>query len=167
MTLHPFLLGLLLLTAVQDGNSTPPPGEAVLGTWFVESDKGNIHLEITREKDIYSGRISWIEEPLFPESHPRAGEPKTDIYNPEESLRNRPLLDLVLLTGFRFYPGKEEWKDGRIYAADNGKTYRCWMRLEDDGRLKVRGYIKVGFAKIGRSMHWTRVEELPEMDPSR
>ncbi len=59
------------------------------------------------------------------------------------------------MTGFA-YAGKQTWKKGTIYDPDNGKTYKCKVRLGDDGVLNVRGYI--GVSMIGRTSLWTRVE---------
>lgn len=52
---------------------------------------------------------------------------------------------------------KNEWSGGRITDPDNGKAYRCIMKLQDRGaRLEVHGYI--GFALIGRSQYWQRIK---------
>ena len=151
-----FCLALALVLAGPVASASG--SDAVVGTWYVESDKGDVHITITGTGGEYRGAITWMEEPEYPADHPRAGQPKTDTENPEEELRDRPILGLELMYGFRWDEADREWKDGRIYAADSGKTYRCKLKLEEDGRLKVRGYVKVGFVKLGRSMHWTRVE---------
>jgi uncharacterized protein (DUF2147 family) len=52
---------------------------------------------------------------------------------------------------------KNEWSGGHITDPNNGKTYRCIMKLRDNGtRLEVHGYI--GFALIGRSQYWQRIK---------
>jgi uncharacterized protein (DUF2147 family) len=51
--------------------------------------------------------------------------------------------------------GKGTWHKGTIYDANDGKTYKCKMRLEGEDTLKVRGFI--GFSMIGRTEEWTRV----------
>lgn len=49
------------------------------------------------------------------------------------------------------------WEGGDILDPDNGKVYRCRLRVVDDNRsLEVRGYI--GFALLGRTQVWERVE---------
>ena len=84
-----------------------------------------------------------------------AGEPKVDTNNPDPALQSRPIMGLELMKNFKFV-GKGAWKKGTIYDPDNGKTYKCKLRLGDDGVLNVRGYI--GISMIGRTSHWTRVE---------
>jgi uncharacterized protein (DUF2147 family) len=46
---------------------------------------------------------------------------------------------------------------GEILDPENGKTYKCKMKLSEDGnKLEVRGF--VGFSLLGRSQTWTREE---------
>jgi uncharacterized protein (DUF2147 family) len=50
-----------------------------------------------------------------------------------------------------------EWSNGFITDPDNGKTYRCIMKLHDNGtKFEVRGYI--GISLIGRSQFWYKVK---------
>lgn len=51
---------------------------------------------------------------------------------------------------------KDEYVDGDILDPDNGKIYRCKIRLEAGGaRLVVRGFL--GVALFGRSQIWERI----------
>lgn len=50
-----------------------------------------------------------------------------------------------------------EYQGGEILDPENGKTYKCKMKLSEDGnKLEVRGFI--GFSLLGRSQIWTREE---------
>jgi uncharacterized protein (DUF2147 family) len=57
-----------------------------------------------------------------------------------------------MLWGFE-YEGDNTWKKGRIYDPENGKTYKCKMKLEG-ATLKVRGSV----GPFGRTTEWTRVQ---------
>lgn len=48
------------------------------------------------------------------------------------------------------------WEDGKIMDPENGKVYDCYIELESDDKLKVRGYI--GFSLLGRTQYWYREE---------
>jgi len=50
--------------------------------------------------------------------------------------------------------GKSTYKGGRILDPENGKTYKCRIKLVDDV-LEVRGYI--GIPALGRTQKWYRV----------
>ena len=48
-----------------------------------------------------------------------------------------------------------DYSGGRIMDPEDGKIYRCKLRLIDGGKkLEVRGYI--GFALLGRTQTWLR-----------
>jgi uncharacterized protein (DUF2147 family) len=134
-------------------------GDEILGVWATdpEGEGGQAHIEIYAVGEIYSGKIVWLEEPLYLEGDDdgEAGEPKVDTNNPDLALQSRPIMGLDLMKGF-IYDGKGTWKKGTIYDPDNGKTYKCKVKIGDDGELNVRGFI--GISMIGRTSRWTRVE---------
>jgi uncharacterized protein (DUF2147 family) len=142
--LIPFVLANILQTAAQTREA-----DLVVGTWLVQDKKAKI--QIYQKSGKYHGKIVWLKEP-----DDESGKPKLDKENPEESLRTRPLLGLVMLRDF-VYDEDREWEDGEIYDPKNGKTYSCVMTLSEDGKtLDVRGYI--GFSFIGRTQVWTRAD---------
>lgn len=44
---------------------------------------------------------------------------------------------------------------GTITDPENGKEYKCYIELEGDSKLKVRGY--VGVAALGRTQYWYKL----------
>jgi len=122
--------------------------EAPLGRWL--TDGGKSQVEIKKCGETLCGEIVWLKEP-----NNEAGEPQTDERNPDEAMRDRPILGLRLLSGFVRDGGKEAWRDGKIYNPEDGKTYSATMTLEKPDRLKVRGY--VGLPLFGKSQIWSRV----------
>lgn len=122
--------------------------DAILGEWYSENNESLIEIYKTGNK--FFGKIIWLKEPL------RDGKPKIDDKNPDVKLRERPIIGLVILRDFVF-DGKEEWADGKIYDPKSGKTYSCYMELENKDKLKIRGYI--GISLIGRTTYWTRKKE--------
>lgn len=76
------------------------------------------------------------------------GRPHTDIKNPDATLRNRPLVGLVLLSDFK--EAGEHWK-GTIYDPESGRSYNSKASRNADGTLKVQGCI----AFICRTQTWT------------
>lgn len=126
-------------------------GDILLGKWVTEEGKGRV--EIYKEDGKYSGKIIWLKEPNYPEGDPLAGQPRRDLNNPDESEHDQPIIGLVVLHEFK-YAGDNTWKKGTIYDPENGKTYKCTITLDEDGSLKVRGFI--GISLIGRTSVWTR-----------
>jgi uncharacterized protein (DUF2147 family) len=68
--------------------------------------------------------------------------------------RNKPILGMVIIKGLR-KDGKE-YNDGQILDPKNGKLYKCFITLEGNDKLKLRGY--VGVAMFGRTQYWSRVK---------
>ncbi len=79
--------------------------------------------------------------------------PRTDVSNPDTTLRSRPLCGLTIGTAFTL-DGSDRAKDGKVYDPESGKTYSAQMQGSGDA-LKLRGYI--GVALLGRTETWHRV----------
>lgn len=128
--------------------------DAIVGVWKTDpTDRGYAHVEVSRRDGLFEGRVVWLSKPDFPPGDPAAGEPKVDRLNPDLELRGRPILGMELMGGFRYADGV--WKGGRIYDPETGKTYRCTIRLGDDGTLRLRGFI--GISLLGRTTVWAPV----------
>ena len=126
--------------------------DRVLGLWLTE--KADAHVRVERVGDSYQGQIVWLKQPQYPadDDQGMAGRDKIDRENPDPARRGRPIIGLRIVEGFRFRDG--EWRDGRIYDPENGKTYKCRMWFDGE-TLRLRGYI--GISLLGRSTSWTRV----------
>lgn len=120
----------------------------VLGEWYSENNESLVQIYKSNGK--YYGKLMWLKEPM------RRGQPKMDDFNPDEKLRTRPLIGLVILKDFVF-DGDNEWKDGKIYDPKSGKTYSCYMKFKEKNVLKIRGYF--GISLIGRTTLWTKKTE--------
>lgn len=125
----------------------PAEADVILGIWY--NGEKDAKIEIYHCDDKYCGKIVWLKEPI------EDGHPKKDKHNPDISLAQRGLMGLNILSGFR-YDGDNTWEDGDIYNPRDGKTYSCYLKLLDDGTLKVRGFI--GISLIGKTQYWTRPE---------
>lgn len=126
ISLFPGLLALI-------GPATAAQADDILGRYW-NPDRDGI-VEIYSEDGVFNGRVIWSAEPMI------------DTGNPDNTLRSRNMLGVPFLTGFRF-DGDDRWVGGRVYAADDGRTYRGKLWIED-GNLKMRGF--VGVSLLGRT----------------
>ncbi|HEU4708729.1 MAG TPA: DUF2147 domain-containing protein [Methylophilaceae bacterium] len=89
--------------------------------------------------------------------YPAPGEPESPLcVHCPAKLHNSPIVGMKILDGLK---RKDEYlfEGGQILDPEEGKTYRCRMRLAPDGKtVKVTGYI--GISLLGRSESWTRQE---------
>lgn len=138
-----FLFVLIAIIGFSKNNDNP---DAIIGTWLNSSGKGQI--QIYKQGNKYYGKLIWLKEP-----NDEKGKPKLDANNPNDELKIKPLSGLIILRDFKHDDG--EWTGGRIYDPQNGKDYKCFMKLKDNKTLSVRGYI--GISLLGRTEVWTRV----------
>lgn len=121
--------------------------DAIIGKWI--NSTGEAHVDITKRGEKYFGKIVWLKEPKD-----EKGNTKTDVKNPDESLRSKSILGLEILKNFIYEDNK--WTDGKIYDPKSGKTYSCNMTMKGNDILNMRGYI--GISLIGRSETWKRIK---------
>ena len=118
----------------------------VLGEWY-NAEKDAV-ITLFEDGETVSGKITWMLHP-----NDSNGNPKTDPNNPDEKLRSRARLGMVMMSCFA-YDEDNIWEDGELYDPKKGKTYSGILTLKDANTLDLRGYI--GFSFIGRSSTWTR-----------
>lgn len=130
-------------TVFAAANTNP---DDIVGIWLNANGQGQI--QIYKEGGKYFGKLFWLKEPNGPK-----GNPKLDANNPDKSLQSKPLIGSLILRNFKYDDG--EWNSGRIYDPQNGKDYKCYIKLKDARTLSLRGYI--GISLLGRTEIWTRV----------
>lgn len=143
------LLAVILLAPAAYGADA----DAILGFWNTKDREAK--FEIYKCGEEYCGKISCLKYPNYPPSDKKglAGLPKMDLENPDPTLRNRPMVGLPLLEGFR-YVDENRWEGGKIYNPEDGRMYSAMLWLDGKDQLKLRGYI--GFSLLGRTETWVR-----------
>ena len=139
-------VALVAATVTWAGGAARAADPAAVGLWVVQDGKAAVAIAPCGDK--LCGAITWLKTPLNDQ-----GKPKTDIHNSDKALQARLLCGLQMLSGFAA-DGDNAWSGGQIYDAEHGDLYSSNMRVQDDGTLKVRGYI--GFSLLGKSQVWTR-----------
>ncbi|HKJ78257.1 MAG TPA: DUF2147 domain-containing protein [Prolixibacteraceae bacterium] len=143
-------LTVLLLLVVYSLTSFAQEADKILGVWWNEEKTSKIEIE--KKDGKYIGTIVY----MVPEKYEN-GQPPKDKENPDESLRNRSVVGLQILSGFEYDAKDKEWTDGKIYDPKTGNTYDCYAWLENDDLLKLKGFVG-GIRWLGRSSEWYRTE---------
>lgn len=139
----PSKLSALALAALISTTSPALAAESINGNW--KTEEGDAVIKITKCGATVCGRIhKYLVTP--PE-----GVDQKDINNPNKKLRNRTLLGMAILTGFKS-DGKI-WR-GKVYDPKTGKTYRSEVSLNSANSLKMKGCI----AFFCQGQNWTRVK---------
>jgi len=122
--------------------------DKIEGEWYNEEKTSKI-LIYKAVDGYFWGKIVWLKEPI------RYGKPRVDEFNPDDKLKNRPLINLPVLIRFTKTDDKT-YDGGKIYDAKSGKTYKSTITYRSDKELGIRGYI--GISLIGRTTTFTRAD---------
>lgn len=122
----------------------------VFGLWLTEAGTGTIRIVDCGPGPMAGTPCGVIETAEIPD-----GEPTTDVNNPDPAQHDQPIIGLTMLDGFE--AKKDEWKKGRIYDPETGKSYKSVIALDEDDPniLKVKGCI----AFLCQTQRWTRIVE--------
>lgn len=128
-------------------------GVELAGLWQeYNDDTGNPEALIRITKmtdDTYEAKI----EKIIPDTAENSASLCTHCTG---SLHNRPLLGLRILSGLK-RRDKLTFEEGEIIDPDDGKIYRCNIRLSEDGKTsQVTGYLS--FNWIGHSEIWRKAK---------
>lgn len=124
----------------------------ILGLWITEkSSSGNQIIVNFYEKDKkYFGKIERLTM-----RYDENGDLKKDLNNPDKSKRELPLEGIDFVSNFNYNEENMKYENGFIYDPSTGKTYSCYMQIQDDGTLKVQGHVK-GLTFLGKTQIWRR-----------
>ncbi len=134
--MHRFVpLRLLALAAIifAGWSSAPARAADVSGVWLTQA--GDAKVQVSRCGAALCGRVVWLREP----NDPATGKPQRDDKNENPALRTRPIVGLVLFIDMRA-TGPNRWS-GRIYNADDGKTYVSNVSFGGGDTLDVQGCV--------------------------
>ena len=112
------------------------------GLWLTEGGKSHVELGPCEHNEKWlCGRIVWLENP------------KKDVKNKDESLRDRPLVGIDVVRDLKD-EGGGKWDDGEIYNPEDGKTYDSELVEIDATTVEVSGCVWI----ICKEQTWKRIE---------
>jgi uncharacterized protein (DUF2147 family) len=103
------------------------------GIWLTQA--GDAKVRVSRCGGGICGVVVWLKDPI----DPATGKPQVDDKNPNQALTRRPIIGLTLFSGMRPV-GPNKWS-GRIYNADDGKTYASSISVAGPSTLRVEGCV--------------------------
>ena len=113
------------------------------GMWTAAEGKSRVRVSHCGAN--LCGNVASLREP-----NDENGKAKVDIHNENAALRTRPIIGVPILLSMA--PDGDAWK-GRIYNAEDGKTYSATFKLLTDNSAQVQGCVAAIFCK---SQVWTR-----------
>jgi uncharacterized protein (DUF2147 family) len=140
-----FIAFMLLLSAAAMAQRHP-----IERTWYNEEKTAKIRIFLATDGKYY-GKIAWLKS-----TSDELGNPRTDKENPDKNLRSKPLMDLIILSGFSVSADKHVLEGGKVYDPNNGKTYCGKLSLKSNV-IDLRGYV-CSLSFLGRTSQWTLAE---------
>lgn len=120
------------------------------GLWQSTDDKTDKPRSLIRITEHHNQYSAVIEKGLLPTD---TGEAICDKCT--DARKDQKIIGMTIAEGLK--KNGNQYDGGEILDPENGKTYRCKMKLDETGNvLEVRGYI--GLSLFGRSQLWHRVE---------
>jgi len=143
------LIGLSLMPLALWASAYKGGGDAIVGKWLVEQNGEKSYATITRSSNgTYECRLYWVEH-----SRDSAGNTYLDKKNPDKSLRNTPIDNVVLFSGLKYDASKNAWSGTKIYDPTRGIKANVNCTMEDENTIKLRGTV----LGIGETVYWKRL----------
>ena len=120
----------------------------ILGKWVNED--ATVRIEIFKTNHTYNSKIIWLASP-----NNGNGELKLDKNNPDNTLRNKPILGLVIINGLEFSTNNSMWINGKIYIPEKGKTANCNIKLSNKNEFSI----SVSKSIFSTTKKWQRYDE--------
>jgi uncharacterized protein (DUF2147 family) len=142
--LGPWCIAAAWALATSLSGAAPP--DAMLGTWLTDDGASKVVVTAAKAADgsgVYAGKVVWLKQPL------RDGKPVRDANNADAAQRERPILGLPILAGFKASGGG--WSAGTVYSPRAGTSYPAELSIGADGRLQL----KVDAGLVSKTDYWT------------
>lgn len=117
------------------------------GVWLTQA--GDARVQVSLCGGGVCGRIVWLRQPI----DPKTNKPQVDDKNPKPALQKRRIIGLSIFSGMKA-SGANKWS-GKIYDADDGKTYDANVSVKSADTLEVQGCV----GGLCGAETWTRFKQ--------
>lgn len=124
--------------------------DRIVGQWM--STENNMAVEIYKTGKFYEAKVIWVDNSNDKSTSMNTGY---DSRNPDETLRKRKVIGLVVMNGLMYNEQNNDWEQGKIYDPHNGKYWNAKAFLTKEGLLSVRGYW--GFQLLGKDLLFKKI----------
>ena len=122
----------------------------IVGEYLTDRGGSKSKVRVTKSADgTYNAQIFWVEKPLDAN-----GNKRKDVKNPDKSLRNVDIDQVVIVQGLKYEASKKMWGGAKIYDPSKGIRVNVTAEFETADKLKLRGTV----LGIGTTLYWTRIK---------
>lgn len=125
-------------------------GDNIVGEYLTDRGGSKSKVRVTKNNDgTYNAQIYWVEKPLD-----EKGNKRKDVKNPDKSLRNVDIDQVVIVKGLKYDKKDKTWGDAKIYDPSKGIRVNVTAEFVEEKKLKLRGTI----FGIGTTLYWTKIQ---------
>lgn len=130
------LLLLLLPCAVMAQHAKNDNANSLAGLYQAKHGGEVSKVRVSQAKDgSFTAVCIWLQDSI----DKATGKLRTDVKNPDKSLRTTPCNRVVLFKGLKYDAKKKEWSGAKVYDPTRGLKANCTCAFDKSGRLRVRG----------------------------
>lgn len=149
-TLFTFLALFLAAFTFAQTKGDNAVANSILGDYESVQGKDHFKAHVTQNNDgTFKAQIFWIEN-----DKDENGNKLLDANNPDKSLRNVPVDQIVLFDGLQYDADDKEWNGTKIYDPQRGIRAKLTCQFQSDGKLMLKGSV-IG---ISEKVYWTKIK---------
>lgn len=123
----------------------------IIGEYLTDRGGSKSKVRITKNSDgSFDAQVFWVENP-----YDKNGNKRKDVKNPDKTLRNVDIDQVVIVKGLKYDAEKKRWSGAKIYDPTKGMRVNATAEFETSDKLKLRGTIM----GIGVTLYWTRIKK--------
>ena len=105
----------------------------IVGEYLTDRGGSKSKVLVTKSADgTYNAQIFWVEKPLDAN-----GNKRKDVKNPDKSLRNVDIDQVVIVQGLKYDASKKMWGGAKIYDPSKGIRVNVTAEFETADKLKL------------------------------
>ena len=122
----------------------------IIGEYLTDRGGSKSKVRITKNADgTYNAQVFWVENP-----YDKDGKKRKDVKNPDKSLRNVDVDQIVIVKGLQYDAEEKKWGGAKMYDPTKGIRVNVTAEFETADKLKLRGTIM----GLGVTLYWTRIK---------
>ena len=124
----------------------------IVGEYLTDRGGSKSKVRISKNADgSYDAQVFWVENPYEADGKTK----RKDVKNPDKSLRNVPVDQIVLVKGLKYDAESKSWGGAKIYDPTKGLKVNATAEFETADKLKLRGTI----LGMGVTLYWVRIKK--------
>mgnify|MGYP006343271117 FL=1 len=143
-------MGALMMVLPSFAQGINDKADNIVGEYLTDSGGSKSKVRITKNTDgTYTAQMFWVEKPLDAK-----GNKRKDVKNPDKSLRNVDIDQVVIVKGLKYDADDKTWGDAKIYDPSKGIRVNVTAEFVSADKLKLRGTI----LGIGTTIYWSKIK---------